>query len=239
MCDNPACQASDCSIPFAQCHCGCGLSTNLSPQDHNPRGYIKGVPFLYSCGHGSRLVMSEAERFWSKVEKTEGCWLWTGKSISNGYPRAQLRGKQTTAHRIAWILTFGEIEGDKIVCHDCDIKYPAGDFTYRRCVRPDHLFVGTKAINIHDAIAKGRYNSDRRLRNIPRGSCHPLRIHPELAARGEKVGLAKLREGDVRKIRQKYATGEFSQRQLARIFRVAKSSIGAIIHGKTWSHVSC
>ncbi len=58
--------------------------------------------------------------FWAKVEKTDGCWIWTGKRHPKGYGLLSFAGKQSRAHRIAWELTFGEIPHGLFVCHRCD-----------------------------------------------------------------------------------------------------------------------
>jgi len=91
-----------------------------------------------------------AERFWEKVEKTDGCWLWTSTLNTWGYGQFQIgRTKQYRAHRIAYELTYGPIPAGMHVCHHCDNP---------RCVRPDHLFLGTHLDNMRDRQAKGRYN---------------------------------------------------------------------------------
>lgn len=87
------------------------------------------------------------ERFWSKVNKTEGCWLWTG-AVANRY--GQFRPHRTEpiqAHRFSYILSYGEISNDIKVLHECDVTL---------CVKPEHLFLGTQRDNVADMIAKGR-----------------------------------------------------------------------------------
>lgn len=85
-----------------------------------------------------------APRFWSKVHITDGCWLWTG-ALRNGYGRFGSRPFKY-AHRVSWELANGPT-GDLKVLHRCDNP---------RCVRPDHLFLGTQLDNMRDRSAKGR-----------------------------------------------------------------------------------
>jgi hypothetical protein len=86
------------------------------------------------------------KRFWSKVHKTDTCWLWTG-SLRNGYGQSSMLHKPLYAHRLIWEMTYGPIPPGLQVLHKCDV---------RNCVRPDHLFLGTQADNVHDRINKGR-----------------------------------------------------------------------------------
>lgn len=101
------------------------------------------------------LTPQEVKRFWAYVCKTDTCWEF--RSIyRDGYGRFSASKKSFLAHRVSFILTFGPIPDNLLVCHNCDIFYPAGDKTYRRCVRPDHLFLGTGKVNMADMAKKGR-----------------------------------------------------------------------------------
>jgi hypothetical protein len=87
--------------------------------------------------------------FNERVAKTEDCWLWTGQTYETKRPygRFHFRDKRYLAHRISWVLHFGEIPPGLLVCHRCDNP---------KCVRPDHLFLGTYADNKWDSVRKGR-----------------------------------------------------------------------------------
>lgn len=88
------------------------------------------------------------KKFWRGVTPTSGCWEWAGARSNEGY--GQLRNGQRgslQAHRVSWTIHFGEIPDGMFVLHHCD---------NRPCVRPDHLFLGTQADNLHDMYSKGR-----------------------------------------------------------------------------------
>lgn len=93
------------------------------------------------------------KRFWSKVNKTETCWEWTGSIRPNGYGQFYYNGEVWYAHRFAAMLTNGRFYSGCYVCHSCDNK---------RCVRPDHLFIGSAKINTQDMISKNRGNNQRK-----------------------------------------------------------------------------
>jgi hypothetical protein len=84
-----------------------------------------------------------ADRFWPKVAKGDGCWLWTAAKGHKGYGSFE----HHNAHRIAYQLEYGPIPDGLFVLHRCDNP---------PCCRPDHLFLGTNADNMRDAFAKGR-----------------------------------------------------------------------------------
>lgn len=96
------------------------------------------------------------DRFWEKVEKTEGCWLWTAANGGPGkYGQFAIHAHyHEGAHRVSYVLNVGPIPEGMGVLHRCDVPL---------CVRPDHLFLGTAADNIADMLAKGRRHSARRV----------------------------------------------------------------------------
>lgn len=141
------------------------------------------------------------DRFWENVEKTDYCWLWTGTLSTPGYGMLSINGHYQNASRIAWELYHGETPGKKHVLHRCDNP---------RCVRGDHLFIGSHQDNMKDMVQKHRHHH------------------------GETHRSHKLTEQAVREIR----VSKFTHRKLASIYSVGQSVISRIKAGKAWKHVT-
>jgi hypothetical protein len=85
--------------------------------------------------------VSTEERFWSKVNKTETCWLWTGTfAPKEKHGRFYLRYKPdivVAAHRYSYELHFGPIGKDNLIGQSyAFISQSCGN---KLCVNPEHL----------------------------------------------------------------------------------------------------
>lgn len=81
------------------------------------------------------LYLTTLDRFMTKVEKTDGCWNWTGYiDPASGYGvSGVVPGTKSTperAHRRAYRLMVGSLTEGLHLHHTCENK---------RCVNPDHL----------------------------------------------------------------------------------------------------
>jgi HNH endonuclease len=77
-------------------------------------------------------------RFWAKVEKTDGCWIWRGGRFHTGYGRVFRGGVVCVAHRVAYELAVGPIPKGLEMDHLC---------RNRACVNPAHLEPVPQRIN--------------------------------------------------------------------------------------------
>lgn len=79
------------------------------------------------------------DRFWAKVDQSNGCWLWKASLDRKGYGQFRLNGKMRRAHSISYELTVGEVPDGLVLDHLC--RNP-------KCVRPDHLKPKTQRENV-------------------------------------------------------------------------------------------
>lgn len=111
-------------------------------------------------GPVTRSMRPADERFWAKVDKTAGCWIWRGCVLQSGYGQFWDGGRPVRAHRWAYEATIGAIPSRLHLDHLCRV---------RRCVNPDHLEPVT-----------GSENKQRAVRDAPRTHCrHGHEYTPE------------------------------------------------------------
>lgn len=151
-------------------------------------------------------MKSLEERFWEKVDirSDDDCWEWKASKTKKGYGSFGFLIGTEYAHRVSWILCYGEIPDGLFVCHKCD---------NRSCVNPNHLFLGTAKDNSEDMVNKGR------------------------SIVNERNPMSKLKETDVKNIRDLLSVGKFSQRKIAKMFGVSSATVSFIGSGLTWKGI--
>jgi hypothetical protein len=175
-------------------------------------GVPKGV-YLRKPNSKKKDTVDPADRFWHKVNKTNGCWLWTGSCFIHGYGQFWLDGKNVKAHRVSYLFTHGSIPKGLLICHTCDV---------RACVNPSHLYAGTYKDNSDDAISRGR-----KYPGFRKG--HTANI-------GELHSQTKLTNNDVIEIRRLRQSGLYVQ-EIADMYHMSDSNVTAICTRKTWKHI--
>lgn len=112
------------------------------------------------------------------------------------------------------------------VCHTCD---------NRKCINPNHLWIGTRQENIQDASKKGRLpgTPGKKLsyeHKIKFCYCSKIR------KKGEEHGRSKLKNSQIYEIRS-LIEKKISLSEIARRFDVNYSTISHIKSGRLWSHL--
>ncbi len=206
---------------------------------------------IYAC----LMKKSTPESFWRKVKKSDGCWIWmASRNKPSGYGQVGYQGKHTSAHRLSYYLSYGDIPSGMCVCHKCDNPF---------CVRPDHLFLGSPTDNMRDSSVKNRkgksvtyseakdirrffsssqsigkackkFNKSRSiivrvLRNILKNDPDYTVIVPD------KIG-GKLSASDVLKIKSMMSDG-VSLTRIADMYDVHLSTISLIRSEKRWKEI--
>lgn len=144
------------------------------------------------------------QAFASNIEKSSDCWNWIGALGPDGYGRITYSGKQYRPHVLSMILSGVEPRKGEMVCHRCDNK---------RCVNPNHLYLGNAKTNSRDAVERG------------------------LLCTGEAHHRAKLTDARVREMRALHASGNFSIQKIADCYGVTRITASRAISGKTWRQV--
>jgi hypothetical protein len=150
------------------------------------------------------------EIFWSKVEKTDSCWNWTGASNPTGYGvfyggRSCGLCDSYYTHRIAYNLIFDDYNSEMKVCHKCDNP---------SCCNPDHLFLGTHSDNMVDMHNKERWKTKTRT--------------------GENNSNSSLDWTKVREIRRLYHEEGLTQVAIGKMFNITNANVSLIVNNKAW-----
>ncbi len=179
--------------------------------------YLKNIPQKY------------IDKFYDRLEyKDNGCIFLKGNVQNNGYCNWWYRyedeaGEKVlrfiSAHRFSALIS-GKFPEDKFneysVLHNCDCNYENNDISYRQCVNPDHLWLGTVQDNIRDCMEKGRYVKPPRME-------------------GEDNYNATLTQKQAEWVIENHY--KITQKRMAEILNISPSTIQAIHMQKTWNHL--
>ena len=188
-------RTSSCAIKRRLHPSGCPTPVQTCPKQTSARTGV-----FITMGYKHRTL---EERFWShvRVVTRDDCWEWQAGLDRCGYGMID----QEHAHRVSYRLHYGDFDRDLYVLHKCD---------NRKCVRPDHLFLGTQLENMRDRKAKGKYNNH-----------------------GENNPRARLKTEQVIEIRSLLLKGEMKHAEIASLFGVSQYVVADISRGKNWKSV--
>jgi len=148
-------------------------------------------------------------------EPMSGCWIWIGSTCA-GYGRVGMKQLKRIFINIKKMPFIGrEVYAHRLSWFlfkgtnpkELDVLHKCDN---PLCVNPDHLFLGTQKDNIMDRNKKDRQ------------------------AKGEKSGLSKLTEEEIRNIKN----DKRKQTEIGKDYKVTKQNIFLIKHGVTWKHIN-
>lgn len=125
----------------------------------------------------------------SKVSVSDTCWNWIGGKSNTGYGSFFINGKSIGAHRASYLIFKGSIY-DLWVLHTCDNK---------RCVNPNHLYLGDHTQNTKDAVDRNR---------MAKGDNHPSKLYGTESYSGDNSKLTAIKSDDALTLSNSVLNGE-------------------------------
>jgi hypothetical protein len=88
-------------------------------------------------------------RIFSRINRWSNapCWEWTRGCTASGYAEILFENRMWKVGRLLYVLYFGGIPKGMWVLHKCD---------NRKCVNPNHLYLGNINDNSRDAVERRR-----------------------------------------------------------------------------------
>lgn len=138
-------RAAQCSVP------GCPKTGGTYANGWCPMHYQR---FTRTGSLDLAPRLTQDERFWQKVERTDSCWLWLGAKNDKGYGQLCRTGARNGeparliyAHRVSYELMIGLIPEGLVIDHLC---------RNASCVNPAHLEAVTFTENVRRGLIARR-----------------------------------------------------------------------------------
>ena len=157
------------------------------------------------------ITRDTLKRFWYNVDKLtkNECWNWLASKKDRGYGRFVIGAVQEAAHRVSWVIHYGQIPNDLCICHRCDNP---------SCVNPSHLFLGTHADNMLDMKLK-----DRAIGHIGEDNNKSTLLETEII--------------ELRKIYDFYVNKYGLTKKLSHVYNVPYGTMQKVVRRYTWNHI--
>lgn len=85
--------------------------------------------------------------FWSKIRKTETCWIWSSYTNKAGYGVYGMNKTRYIVPRVMYFIQHGDVNPYLMVCHKCNNPI---------CCNPDHLYLDVASGNTQYSYDSGR-----------------------------------------------------------------------------------
>lgn len=169
-----------------------------------------------------KFINTIKNRFYQYVcipQDENGCMEWSGSKSLRGRGSLNINKKYYMAHRLSYLIYFGEIPKNMHVLHKCDNP---------SCVRPDHLFLGSHLDNMNDRKSKNRDP-------MKKGEIYKF-SYQKLTGRS---GNRKLTDCQVKMIKNLLILKNLSQSKISKMFNTHLSTISNINTGKLYGDILC
>ena len=177
---------------------------------HYQRARVRGELHAHSPLPRPRIPLVDRFRSIGWTVTPQGCWEWNGARNGRNYGQIN-SGDRTPSGFMKPILAHRvawEMENGPIT-GDLAVCHKCDN---PPCVNPGHLFLGTKHENNTDMARKRR------------------------TLNGERRPQAKLTDAEVDEIRERYAAGGISQKDLGAQYGVSGSAVSAIVNYRRRKH---